>query len=520
MKIIPLTTDDDITSICDHLDWAQDSQVILILPQEGGALREGLDLLRLLRHADNVRVEVALVTADADISRQARALGFPVFTTIGAARQARQKRRDYWRRRRREIVGLSTIGDNRFADYEGRPRLDLADRQETHKRLSPPTSRRRWLWRYAAIFLFFVTMAALLVTFLYLLPVATVTLKPAVLPVQVERPILADPAVTTTDLQQGILPGRLLQTTQNWQTEVETTGLVEVPETSARGRVVFANLLDQEVTVPAGTRVSTSDGTNRVYQTVADVVLAGVVGSTAETDVVAIAPGPQGNVAANLVNVVEGSLAVQVEVRNLEPIEGGEVRQAPAVTAADRERLRSQTVQFLVALAAAEMEAQLSPHEFLTRDSLRIVNMIDETYSHEPGEQTSRLTLFMRAEVAGTAVNTTAASDLAFYALAQRVQPGYSLVPDSIRFESGPITGVDADGRVGFSMIAAGTLARELAVTEPLRAITGQPPDTAVAYLNQQLPLREPPQLHIWPVWFDRVPYLAGRIRTDIQVEE
>ncbi len=516
MKTIPLTPEDDIVAVCDHLDWAHDPRVIFVLPEGGGVLREGLDLVRLRRHADNIRKDIALVTADIEIARQASALGLPVFTTIGAARQGWRARQN----RRREIVGLSTIGDDRFIDYEGRARLDAADQQEAHNRLRPVSEHRRWLWRYTAIFLFFVTMALLYVAFLYLLPQATVTLKPEVLPVQVEQPIIADPAAEVVDFQRGILPARLLQTTQTWQADVATTGVIEVPEASARGKVLFANLLAQETIIPAGTQVSTSDGTNRVYQTLVDVTLPGAVGSTVEVEVTAVTPGPQENADANLVNRVEGSLAVQVEVRNLEPITGGGVRPAPAVTAEDRARLRAQVIQFLLAVAASEMEGQLTPHEFLTRGSLRVVNVLDETYSHEVGEQTSRLILSLRADIAGTAVDTQAASDLAYFALGQQIQPGFTLVPDSIRFESGTITGVDDAGRVTFSMTAAGTLARQLPLTEAIDAIAGQAPDTAVAYLHEQLPLREPPQIHVWPVWFDRLPYLTTRIHTDIRERE
>lgn len=518
MKTIPLTSEDDIVSICDHLDWARELQVIFVLPEDGGVLREGLDMVRLLRHADNMRTEIALVTADADIARQARALGIPIFMTIGAARQERRG----WRRgrRRREIVGLSTIGDDRFTDYDGRPRLDLADQAEAHKRLSSPSEWRRWLRRYAAIFLFFLTLALLYVAFLYLLPGATVILRPELLPVQVARPITADPAAEVVDFQNGILPGRLLQTTQNWQASVAATGSVEVPEASARGQVLFANLLAQEVIIPAGTRVSTTDGTNRVYQTMVEATAPGVVGGTVEVAVTAVTPGPQHNVTANLVNQVEGALALQVQVRNLEAIEGGGVRLAPAVTAEDHARLHAQVLQFLLAVAASEMETQLSPHEFLTRDSLRVVQMLDETYSHEVGEQTSLLTLSLRAQVAGTAVNSTAASDLAFYALGQQIQPGYVLAPDSIRFENGAITGVDEAGRVSFSMMAAGTLARQLQPAEVMAAIMGQEVGTAVAYLDEQLPLREPPQIRVWPTWFRRIPYLSTRITTEIRTGE
>ena len=98
MKIIPLDSDDDITSICDRLDWAGESQVVLVLPEDGGALREGLDLVRLRRHADRRRLDVGLVTAVPDITRQAKALGLPVFISVETAEHSR---RGWWRGRRR-----------------------------------------------------------------------------------------------------------------------------------------------------------------------------------------------------------------------------------------------------------------------------------------------------------------------------------------------------------------------------------------------------------------------------------
>ena len=118
-------------------------------------------------------------------------------------------------------------------------------------------------------------------------------------------------------------------------------------------------------------------------------MLAEAVGSTAEVEVIAEAPGPQGNVAANLVNRVQGPLDLQVEVRNLEEMTGGAVRETAAVSVEDQERLRAQALQFLQAVALANMEAQLTEREFLSKDAIRIVNIVDETFSHDVGEQTS-----------------------------------------------------------------------------------------------------------------------------------
>ncbi|MCZ7669443.1 MAG: hypothetical protein M5U34_20835 [Chloroflexi bacterium] len=107
MKIIALDSEDDIISICDRLDWAGEKQVLLTLPEDGGVLAEGLDLVRLRRHADRRRIEGGAGNGRFPLSRQAKALGLPTFVTIESAQTSR---RGWWRgRRRSEIVGLPTI---------------------------------------------------------------------------------------------------------------------------------------------------------------------------------------------------------------------------------------------------------------------------------------------------------------------------------------------------------------------------------------------------------------------------
>jgi len=514
MKVISLDSDDDIVSICDRLDWAGEKQVLLVLPPDGGALAEGLDLVRLRRHADRRRIEVGLVTAVPTLTRQAKALGLPTFLTVESAETSR---RGWWRgRRRSEIVGLPTIGGVKAAELRPKP-IDPSDVAEAQRRSTPLNSPSLWTLRYLSIFLFFLALALVFVAFSYLAPGATVTLTPEVMPISVTQEILVDPFIEAVDYGRFAVPGRVLQVNQSWQTDVETSGVIEAPSASARGNVLFVNRLEEEVTVPAGTRVSTSEGRNVVFQTLTAVIVPGVVGGTAETDVIAVEPGPQGNVAANLINKVEGTLNIQLEVRNLEPTEGGGVRQTPAVTEADQARLRAQVLQFLQAASVSEMEAQLTAREFLARDSLRVVNVDSETYSHFPGEQANRLALEMRAQVAGTAVNTTDASGIVYQALAAQVPEGYTLAPESIKFASGGVVGVDEAGRVTFEMLGEAVVTPDLNLVDALEAITGQKPDIAVAYLYQELPLREIPEIRVWPNWFNRLPFLATRIEADVR---
>ena len=196
------------------------------------------------------------------------------------------------------------------------------------------------------------------------------------------------------------------------------------------------------------------------------------------------------------------------------------MRESQVVAEEDQARLRSQVLQFIQAVAQAEMETQLAAGEFLAVDSLRVAQVFNETYSHFVGEQTTLLSLEMRVEMQGTAVDTTDASVLIFDALAGQVPEGFTLVPNSIHFDHGQVLGVDEDGRITFEMLGNTLVAADLALAEPLETISGQTPDNAAAYLHQSLPLREVPSIRIWPTWFDRIPYLSARIRTDVQTSD
>lgn len=531
MERLQLAVDDDVVSICDRLGWIKGSRrVLLVLPdatgdgsQRAGAapasalLEEWLDLVRVRRCAERLRLEVGLVTTSGRVADQARALGFPVFSSV---RTAERGRRGWWRGRKGWHQPTRPGAPVRLG-AEGllKSLPDEADRREMYRRLTPRPGWQRWLLRYVGILAFFLVLAFLFVAIVYAIPGATLVLHPESVPLQVRRQIVADPQLETVNYSGASVPGRVLAVTVSGQAEVETTGTVDVPAAPARGAVVFANRLEQPATVPAGTRVSTSTGERIVFQTLAAVEVPGVAGGTAEAEVVALEPGPAGNVEANLINRIEGSLSLQLEVRNLEATTGGEVRAVQAVAEQDQERLRAQVLQYLQALAATEMQSLLTEREFLARDSLQVTEIYQETYSHFPGERADRLALEIRAGLQGTAVDASQANDLVYQALAESVLPQYTLVPDSLRFFQDEVIGVDNQGRVTFEMVGEGVMAARLSLEEPVAAVAGQDVDIALAYLYQELPLRRYPSARVWPDWFGRMPYLPVRIQTEVVTE-
>jgi hypothetical protein len=502
IQTINLDREDDIVSIRDRLDWVQEQRVVLVLPDSGDLLTEYLDLALLRRYADDLRLEVGLVTVDSRVSSQAKTLGFPVFRTV---KDSAKSKRGWWLSRRR-------------SDFVARPvKLEQEDREEIERRKKIRPPWQRWLKRYLAITLYILTLAFLFVTAVYAIPGAVVTFRPDLQPIEITRQIVADPQLETINASGSSVPGRVLRSVKEWQAEVATSGIIEVPNTPARGTVVFVNQIDQPVAVPAGSRVTTSAGQRVVFQTMESVSVPEGPGASVEVEVVAIEPGLGGNVGSNLVNRIEGSLSLQLEVRNLADIEGGTVRQEFAVSDADVERLNAQVMDQVNSLALSEMEGMLENNEFLAADSLRVVHLLHETYSHFPGEKTNSLAVEIRAAMEATAVDETQAIELVYDELASSVLAGFELVPDSLRFRSGEVLGVDVEGRVTFEMIGEGQMAARLGLDQPIDRITGQERGRAQAYLYEQLPLREYPRIQTWPSWFNRIPYLPIRIQTEIE---
>ena len=501
---IYLYPDDDIVSIRDRLDWVKSQRAVLVLPEDGELLTSYLDLTIVQRHAAALRLELGLVTGDKRVTGQAKELGLATFGTV---RSATHGRRRWWRARRKKPrpVEPKQIGQE--------------DLSEIQRRKSQRPEWQRWALRYLAITAYVLTLAALFVAAAYAIPGATITFEPDVQSLQVQVQVLADPQLREESPGDLVVPGRVLVAAQEWEADVETTGTIEVPDARAQGKVIFVNQLDQPVTVPAGTRVSTSAGRRIIFQTVAPVEVPGVVGGTVETDVVAVEPGEQGNVEANLINRVEGPLSLQLQVRNLVSLAGGGARIEKAVTEADRERLRSQVLQQIQLLSLADLQGQVGEQEFLARDSLRLARILHETYSHFPGEQADRMRLDIRAEFQATAVDESQAIGLVYEAMVDAVEDGYRLVPASLNFSSGSVIGVDDEGRVTLQMTGMGQMAAELALGEPLKVILGQKLEPAMAYLYEYLPLREYPTVRVWPGWFERIPYVPVRVSTDVVID-
>ena len=502
-QIIYLEVDDDITTIRNRLEWAQAPRVLLVIPRDCPALHHPLDFKLLRRQADALGIEIALVSKDPVIQDLAYEHKFSVFSTAKRGQRAR------WRKASEEDVFTPP--------RRPRPRHPLWSVLQKY-----PHLQRVWgvARQFLAATTFLLVVGVLLLGAYLILPGARIVLMPASEVISIAVPLTASPAVETVDAQRLMLPAWVIETRVEDRAQIPTTGTTDAPDAPATGTVVFINRTPASVTVPKGTIVSTSASTPIRFLTLEDVTLPPTVGGIGRVGVQAVEPGPIGNVGVNLINRVEGSIAVKVRVTNDEPTGGGTVKKASMVTQEDKNRLRALLLQQLQQKAYEAMTVEMDEGEFIPVESLQVEVILVENYDKFVAEIADTLGLEMRVVVSGVVIDEADATPLMLKILRNQVRSGFDLLPETCRLQRSELVGVRQEDRaVQFIMEGSGVMAAHMDVPLIQEAIRGQTPEYALNYLRANVPLRAEPQVALTPEWLPlhRIPWLPLRINVIVQ---
>jgi hypothetical protein len=573
-RIFYLQTDDSVTTILDRLNWVDAERAVLVIPAGAGVLIDRLDLVRVQRHAAKLRTLISLVTLDPAQRAIARELKIPVFGSVG---QAEKK---YWRRSAypsREITALPPKEKERPNPAELRPTdsrvsayillgitaglglvlaYDLATLSEFDPQRLGKDAAFGVVGGVAAGLLFFLlgwlirrqfprvfrwlrgTLAVSVFVFGLLAPVgAAVVFLPGarlvVTPSRMTRSVIAritvvvpppgqEEGLEEIDFEGQRIPGRRVSAEVGATATAAATGSTDVPTSRSTGTVVFSNLLAQDYTLGRGTAVRTSAGTPVRFLTVGDVTVPPL--GQAAIGIEAVEPGPQGNVDVGLINRVEGAASRAVRVTNPEPTRGGGVSQVRAVTEEDREALRRTVLNQLRAqgyqrvLERPESEGGLREGEYLVPGSVRVFQVLHETYDRFATEEAQSVKVEMRVLVTGVVVDLGDAYNLAHHVLSRRVPEDYELL--EVSYRPGLMgDNVLGDGTLTFFVEADGIAEAQVQGEELIRQVRGKPVDEGMTLLrtarqNNELLIADLPTVEIWPDWASgRFPWLAWRIQ-------
>ncbi len=530
-SIVPLQLTDTWPGILEKLAQAPGRRVVFVVPRRHQVLRSAPRVRALREAAAAQGKRVALVTHDPALVQAARVAGVPTFGSVWRARWL-----PWWHGGSRRLPrrpgepALAYAAAHALAPLPRRGTLPRRPRPHAGSALAQPSAWLAWFQAFLVLVLVGGIIALGLGSVLLLAPWASVRIIPAPETVNVTLNLTAHPGVEEPDLGLRVVPARYVEALVEDTVYAPATGRRLAPSTAATGTVIFTNRVDQEVRIPKGTLVRTATAQAVEFRTTEDATLPPQRGARVSVPIEAVKPGPQGNVRAFTITQVVGPLALQVDVINPAPTQGGGVQEVPVVTAQDKEAARREALRVLTQRAVQELATKQRQGEFIPRETLQTFVMA-ETYDRFAGEEAERVGVRLRLLVRGLAVDGAAARELALRALHDSLPPAGRLVRDRTRVHVGPVTAWDPTTQtVYFAVRASGTYVLDITEDEVRNAIAGKSVQEAAVILQTRWKLAAPPAIYLGPDWLlrqtwiprawrERMPVQPGRILVTVDLE-
>lgn len=494
-QIIRLEPHDDFISARDKMGWSQTGRILLVYPEQVHVLNRRLDLILLHRHSRSLGAQLALVTEDKEVIYQARNLGLPVFKDVQKAlkvpwRAKRQARRSYYPSRRDSHTQMDLESLR-----QGKPAVES-------KLLTNPLLR---------LTVFTLGVLALLSIAAVLMPSANITLKPKIENQELILSVQANPEIASVNYS-GYIPTHIITVEVEGRSSIPTSGIIRVPEDYAQGRILFTNLTDRTILIPAGTVVrSLSDPPVR-FATLFNVQVPAGVGERASVSVQATEAGITGNLNPETLVAIEGELGTNLKATNPSATHGGSDRILAIATKANQEQLFNKLKSDLEDTALDEMLRQISPGDILFTQTITLSQVVEQIYESPPEIPGDMLTLSLRLEFQAQYVSEAQLKQLATYLLDANAPQSYQAVPDSLVVKRTSIPQIDDDGNILIQILAQRQMQAIIPQSQAVNLTLGQTIDSAVRRLQSNLPLSGSPFIQISPEWWPRMPVLPFRV--------
>jgi hypothetical protein len=490
--LVEVAPDESISSIRAKLTSSEERDVILVVPRRTKALQNVIGARVLARAVVEYQLRLAVVTRDGTVRRYVGEAGLSTFGQVSAAEKAKR-----W------CTPMEPSSPFRAPAKVSRT---VAESQRPEQ--------RSWTERLVGILLLALLLAAVGALTVFLIPEATVQVQPASQTFAAEVHLAVKTDISAIDYEHVAIPGRAISALVQGTWSQPTTSRVDSADQKATGSVLVINQSQNAVVVPAGTTLSTGAGVPVRFRTTGEAQLPGQKGSTVTVPVEAVDAGPAGNVAAYLINTLQGPLASQCTVINEQPTQGGSVRQVGIVTQADRDRLREGLLQRLVTEGHNAVQNLIKEGEIAPRETLVVTNEYPEAWDKMLNDEADQLTLTLKVEYQETAFSMADVNEVALAGLQGVVPAGYELQGGNLRYE---VTSVQVDDQGGLSLVAVATgdAVAQVSGSQVRALVRGLTPDEARDALSV-LPLAAPAQVELTPAWMNTLPRFGFRIRVNV----
>ncbi len=184
------------------------------------------------------------------------------------------------------------------------------------------------------------SVLAILAMAVFLVPGARIEYLPQFEAQHLDLTLQANPEIRTYNLS-GAIPARRLLISVEGRLETEPSGQTRIPDQTSVGLIVFSNLTDQEIQIPAGTIIRTADPNTSIrFSTATNAIIEARAGAVIQVPIEALNPGPNSNLPANSLVIIEGDLSRSLTATNPESTDGGTERVSASPTLEDYAGLR------------------------------------------------------------------------------------------------------------------------------------------------------------------------------------
>lgn len=489
--IIQLEDHENVSSIKEKINNSPTQRVLLVWPNDGFLDLQALDYLVILRFAYYLDIQIAVVLDDPAVVRLFKEYGISTFRSIP------ESQKKPWRKPK--IIAHI----DKFAKVENKEIIN--NFLEASNNSSKQSSLIfRWVF-------FLIGIASFFSLIIFLIPSATISLKPETNLQTATIPVRADPSITQVNIT-GAVPVKISDVLVEGELEGVSSGTIRIPDKEAVGEVMFRNLTDQRVIVPAGTIVRTDSEPQKRFETLNQITLPPRVDAVITTEIKSLIGGTNGNAAAMSISIVEGDFGANLEVSNPDPISGGIDIKTFSPTESDYESTYEELLEILEENAKEKIIKEFSVDYYFPATSIEFVEVIEEIRFPEVGDPAERYSLYLEAKFSAWMIKNEDLIYLSNLILDSEKESEFSPVTGSTNFVIEDPSNTFSNNTLNFDLRAEQLLYTQISKDKVLRQIAGKRRQDALSLLVEEYGLKSNPTITIAPSFWDYLPFLPFRI--------
>lgn len=494
--LLQLNSFDDCFSIIDNMNWSKANRILIVWPDKGTVSLNEKDLLLLLRKAESLGSQLAIVCDEKKIIELSKFAGIQVFSSIPEANKKS------WRRSKKIRRKIS-------AENREQRLTRFKNLSQINKRKLPESNR------YIRILFFLIGCLSVLALITFFFPSAIVEVKTISKSVEIELDLWTNPDIKSSNVS-GAIPFEIVYKVKTDTYQGNSTGTIRIPSNFAMGNLKFRNLTDRGITIPKGTIVRTSSEPSVRFKTLNSLTLSGVINSEAQVQAISLEGGIIGNVPPLAINAIEGLIGGNIVVENPDEFRGGSETKTLSPSGLDFEKAKSVLIEKMKKELIDEIKMEHPEGYLFPEDSLKLSKIIYEKKIpalNVPGESfqyqlSCEFSIWMiKQENLNIILNNVMNANLPI---------GYTRIPDSTSTEITSQPGFDNKGDMRWKINAAELIKPIVEADQIKNQIAGKRINSAISILDQREYLDKHSVITISPNFLNRLPFIPFRIKVII----